>query len=75
MLPFEAEVVRSTRALAARLLDLPAEHPRARDLVDLTLDLLRGMGVAALLGDPTDVTRRRERLLSAWSTVLEAGST
>ena len=71
VLPFEAEVVHGTRALAARMLDLPLTHPRCKDLVDLTLDLLRGLGVAALLGDSADLDRRRERLLATWSTTLQ----
>lgn len=73
VVPFEAEIVRDTRRLAAAGLSLDPDSPSGRDLVELTLDLLRGMGVAALLGEPDDHLRRRDRLLAGWRRLLPTG--
>ena len=70
VLPFEREVVDDTRRLAAAGLGVDPATDLGRDLVDLTLDLLRGMGVAALLADADAAARRRDRLLQAWQRLL-----
>ena len=40
-----------------------------RELVQATLDLVRGLGLANTLGDDT---RRRERILDQWALTLDA---
>jgi hypothetical protein len=40
-----------------------------RELVQATLDLVRGLGLAATL---TDDTARRNRILDQWAAVLDA---
>ncbi|MFD0853635.1 TetR/AcrR family transcriptional regulator, partial [Actinomadura adrarensis] len=42
--------------------------PGVRETVQATLDLMRGLGLAALL---TDDSARRSRLLRQWATTLD----
>ena len=58
-------------ALATRVAELlgAGEHaPCARELVQATLDLVRGLGLADTI---TDDARRRSRILDEWARVLD----
>ncbi|MFT4263385.1 MAG: TetR/AcrR family transcriptional regulator [Nocardioides sp.] len=66
--PLEQEIGREAHRLAVRLLDVDESVPGQRELVQATLDLLRGLGLASTLGDDT---RRRNRILDHWATVLD----
>ncbi|GAA1777335.1 TetR family transcriptional regulator [Nocardioides hankookensis] len=66
--PFEQRVGRDTHRLAVDLLGVDESVPGNRELVQATLDLVRGLGLANTI---TDDTRRRERILDRWADVLE----
>lgn len=66
--PFEREVGRETHAHAVEILGIDEARGSNRALVQATLDLLRGLGLAAALSDDS---RRRARILDAWADVLE----
>ncbi|MEO6470872.1 MAG: TetR/AcrR family transcriptional regulator [Aeromicrobium sp.] len=67
--PLERRVGRETHKYALELLGVDEKLGENRALVQATLDLLRGLGLAASL---TDDTARRNRLLDAWAYVLDA---
>jgi AcrR family transcriptional regulator len=67
LLPLESRVGRDLHRLAVELLDADERVPGVREAVQATLDLLRGLGVANLLGDDS---RRRDMLLAAWKRQL-----
>ena len=75
MTALERHLAGRVRALAVAVVERHApgralpEHD-ALDLADLTVDLLRGLGVATLLMDADGARRRRARLLAAWSAHL-----
>lgn len=66
--PLERRIGRETHAYAVELLGIDESRGDNRHLVQATLDLLRGLGLAASL---TDDTRRRATVLDSWATVLE----
>lgn len=66
--PFERHLGRETHRLAVDLLDVDEDAPGARELVQATLDLVRGLGLAATLGDDT---ARRARILDQWALTLD----
>jgi AcrR family transcriptional regulator len=66
--PLERAVGRETHAHAIEILGIDESRGNNRALVQATLDLLRGLGLAAALSDDT---RRRARILDAWADVLE----
>ncbi len=68
--PLERRVGRETHAYAVELLGVEEERGRNRALVQATLDLLRGLGLAGTL---TDDSRRRATVLDAWADTLDAG--
>lgn len=65
---FEREVGRETHELAVELLGVDESRGRNRALVQATLDLLRGLGLATTLSDDT---QRRAVILDAWAETLE----
>ncbi len=67
--PLEARLGRETHKQAADLLRIDDTRGNNRALVQSTLDLLRGLGLAASL---TDDSKRRTKLLDAWADVLDA---
>jgi AcrR family transcriptional regulator len=69
LVPLEARVGREMHRLAVDLLGVDETRAGAREAVQATMDLLRGLGVANLLSD--DSTRRRT-LLAAWKRQLAA---
>ena len=66
--PLERRVGRETHAYALELLGVDESRGDNRALVQATLDLLRGLGLAASLSDDS---RRRKTVLDAWAPVLE----
>jgi AcrR family transcriptional regulator len=69
VVPLEARVGREMHRLAVELLGADESRPGVRPAVRATLDLLRGLGVANLLGDDA---ARRERVLAEWKRQLVA---
>ncbi len=69
LIPLEARVGREMHHLAVDLLGVDQSRPGARAAIQVTLDLLRGLGVANLL---TDDSVRRQALLGTWKQQLSA---
>jgi AcrR family transcriptional regulator len=67
LVPLEARVGRDMYRLTVALLDVDERRPGVREAVQLTLDLLRGLGVANLLSDDS---ARRDGLLDTWKRQL-----
>lgn len=66
--PLEKRVGRQTHALTVELLGADEAREGVRELIQATLDLVRGLGLANTLNN--DV-RRRRKILAAWADVLE----
>ena len=66
--PLERRVGRETHAYALELLAIDETRGDNRRLVQATLDLLRGLGLAASLSDDT---KRRADVLDSWAAVLD----
>ncbi|MDT9592872.1 TetR/AcrR family transcriptional regulator [Nocardioides zeae] len=66
--PFERHLGRETHRLAVELLGADESRPGVRELVQATLDLVRGLGLATTLGDDT---ARRGRILDQWAVTLD----
>jgi len=66
--PLEQQVGRDTHRLTVELLGADESRPGVRELVQATLDLVRGLGLAATLSDDTD---RRGRVLDQWASTLD----
>ncbi|MYW95551.1 TetR family transcriptional regulator [Amycolatopsis rubida] len=69
LVPLEARVGREAHRVAVELLGVDEAQPGVRELVQATLDLGRGLGLANLL---TDDTRRREQIVREWARTLES---
>ena len=69
VVPLEAHVGREVHRVVLELLGVDEQVPGVREVVQATLDLARGLGLANLL---TDDGRRRRRILRQWATVLDA---
>ena len=67
--PLEQRVGRETHRITVDLLGADETEPGNRELVQATLDLVRGLGLANTI---TDDTRRRGRILDRWAEVLDA---
>ena len=73
--PLEQRVGREVHRLTVELLGADESRPGVRELVQATLDLVRGLGLADTI---TDDARRRGRILDEWAQVLDgalAGTT
>ena len=66
--PFEQRVGRETHRLTVAALGADESRPGTRELVQATLDLVRGLGLANSISD--DASRRR-RILKNWADVLD----
>jgi AcrR family transcriptional regulator len=69
VLPLERHFAREVHARAVRLLGVDDSAPDTRALVQATLDMARGLALADVL---TDDSRRRARVVRAWSSQLAA---
>lgn len=75
LVPLEARVGREAHRVTVELLGVDESRAGVRELVQATLDLARGLGLANLL---TDDTRRRRQIVREWARTLElrmAGTT
>lgn len=66
--PLEQRVGRDAHRLSVELLQVDEGRPGQRELVQATLDLVRGLGLA---GTITDDTARRRRILDQWARTLD----
>ncbi|WP_395658645.1 TetR/AcrR family transcriptional regulator [Nocardioides sp.] len=66
--PLEQRVGRETHRMTVELLGADESVPGTRELVQATLDLVRGLGLANTI---TDDARRRGRILDRWADVLD----
>jgi AcrR family transcriptional regulator len=66
--PLELRVGRETHRMTVELLGIDEARPGTRELVQATLDLVRGLGLANTISD--DRARRR-RILRHWADVLD----
>ncbi|MBS2940412.1 TetR/AcrR family transcriptional regulator [Nocardioides sp. J2M5] len=66
--PLEQRVGRETHRLTVAALGADESQPGVRELVQATLDLVRGLGLAQTI---TDDTARRRRILDGWADVLD----
>ncbi len=67
--PLEQRVGREVHRLTVDLLDVDESRPGVRELVQATLDLVRGLGLAGTISDDA---RRRGRILNQWAATLDA---
>lgn len=68
VVPLEQRVGREAHRIAVEALGVDERKPGARELVQATLDLVRGLGLANTISD--DAARRR-RILTAWAHTLD----
>lgn len=68
LVPLEARVGREAHRVTVELLGVDESRPGTRELVQATLDLGRGLGLANLL---TDDTKRRKQIVREWARTLE----
>lgn len=66
--PLEQRIGRDTHRLTVDLLGADESRPGVRELVQATLDLVRGLALADTVADDG---RRRRRVLDRWAAVLE----
>src|SRR6476660_5467240 len=66
--PLEQRVGREIHRMTVDLLGADESQPGVRELVQATLDLVRGLGLANTI---TDDTRRRTRILDKWAHTLD----
>ncbi len=67
--PLEQRIGRETHRLTVELLGADESEPGVRELVQATLDLVRGLGLANTISDDA---RRRARILDEWARTLDA---
>ncbi len=66
--PLELKVGRETHRMTLDLLGADESQPGVRELVQATLDLVRGLGLANTISDDR---RRRTRILDQWAQTLD----
>ncbi|MGW0042792.1 TetR/AcrR family transcriptional regulator [Rhodococcus sp. NPDC003348] len=69
VLPLEERFGRTAHRVAVDQLGVDGTDPRIRSLVQATLDLARGLGLADVLADDS---RRRREIVRSWSQQLDA---
>ncbi len=69
VVPLEQRVGREAHRIAVDALGVDEREPRVRELVQATLDLVRGLGLANTISDDA---ARRGRILAAWAHTLDA---
>lgn len=68
LIPLQARVGREAHRVAVELLGVDESHRGVREMVQATLDLARGLGLANLLSDDS---RRRRQIIRQWTRVLQ----
>ena len=68
VVPLEQRVGREAHQIAVEALGVDESRPGVRELVQATLDLVRGLGLANTISDDT---ARRRRILGAWARTLD----
>lgn len=68
VVPLEQRVGREVHRIAVEVLGVDEDRPGARELVQATLDLVRGLGLADTM---TDDRARRRRILDVWAHTLD----
>ncbi|GAB2728983.1 TetR/AcrR family transcriptional regulator [Nocardioides pakistanensis] len=66
--PLERNIGREIHRRTVELLDVDETSPGTRELVQATLDLVRGLGLANTISDDT---ARRKRILDEWARTLD----
>jgi hypothetical protein len=66
--PLEQRIGRETHRLTVEALGADESRTGVREMLQATLDLVRGLGLADTI---TDDARRRGRILDQWATVLD----
>jgi AcrR family transcriptional regulator len=66
--PLERQTGRETHRLTVEMLDVDETQPGARELVQATLDLIRGLGLANTISDDSG---RRKQILDRWADLLD----
>ena len=69
VVPLEAKFGRAVHRVAVELLDADDADPATHRLVQATLDMARGLGLADVL---TDDSARREGIVQQWAATLDA---
>jgi hypothetical protein len=69
LVPLEAKLAREAHRVAVEILGVDESVPGMRELVQATLDLARGLGLADIL---TDDSKRRKRVVQQWAAMLDA---
>ena len=69
--PLEQRIGREVHRHTVELLGVDETQPGVRELVQATLDLVRGLGLANTI---TDDTARRRRILDHWADVLDSSA-
>ncbi|HET9860758.1 MAG TPA: TetR/AcrR family transcriptional regulator [Nocardioidaceae bacterium] len=67
--PLEQRIGRDIHRHTVELLGVDEKRPGVRELVQATLDLVRGLGLANTIGDDA---ARRKRILDEWARTLDA---
>lgn len=67
--PLEQRIGRETHRRTVELLGVDEKQPGVRELVQATLDLVRGLGLANTISDDA---ARRKRILDQWARTLDA---
>lgn len=68
VVPFERRIGRQTHEMTVAALGADESEPGVRELVQATLDMVRGLGLANALSNDS---RRRNRILDNWARVLD----
>jgi AcrR family transcriptional regulator len=68
VVPLEQRVGREAHQIAVAALGVDESRPGVRELVQATLDLVRGLGLANTISDDS---ARRRRILAAWARTLD----
>jgi AcrR family transcriptional regulator len=66
--PLEQRIGREVHRITVELLGVDESRPGVRELIQATLDLVRGLGLANTISDDR---RRRERILDQWAISLD----
>lgn len=68
VVPLETRLGREVHRVTVELLGVDESRPGVRELIQATLDMARGLGLANLL---TDDSARRERIVATWAATLD----